>query len=343
MKVLFLTYPRIGLNRGGLQIQIEETAKGLRELGVEVVFYDPWRDQIPEVDLCHAFSIDGAILPHLERATESGKPVIVSPVFSAFAHGAYVTRVKVLLSSSIPGMYSDLKRAQRIFNVASHVIALNADEESLIRSSFSSVSSRKITVIPNGIDGRFATGNPEIFRAKYKLGSFILTVGSIEPNKNQLALIQAMKQLDSQLVIIGRANRSYPDYFALCQKEASTQKTILFVGEVPHGDPILASAFAASELFVLPSFSEVMPLSLYEAALAGCKVAASDSFPLQPEMARYVSRFTPSSVSSMATVLAKELQGRPSNSLKDAVLAMPTWTDISRRILEVYEGLCVEH
>jgi len=341
MRVLFLTYPRIGLNRGGLQIQIEETAKGLTELGVEVVFYDPWRNQIPEVDLCHAFSIDGAVLPHLERAAESRKPVIVSPVFSAFAHGAYLTRVKVLLSSSIPGMYSDLRRAQRILNVASHVIALNADEESLIRCSFPSVSSRRITVIPNGIDVRFATGNPEIFRAKYKLGSFILTVGSIEPNKNQLALIQAMKQLDSQLVIIGRANRSYSDYFALCQKEASTQKNILFAGEIPHGDPLLASAFAASELFVLPSFSEVMPLSLYEAALAGCKVAASDSFPLQPEVARYVSRFTPTSAASISTVLAKELQGRLNEGLKNAVLTMPSWTTISRRILDIYEGLCV--
>lgn len=84
MRVLFLTYPRIGMNRGGLQIQIEETAQGLTDIGVEVIRYDPWQNQIPNVDACHVFSVDGSMVYHTSRAVSLGVPVILSPVLNAF-------------------------------------------------------------------------------------------------------------------------------------------------------------------------------------------------------------------------------------------------------------------
>ena len=45
MKVLFITYPRIGLGHGGFEIQIEKTCQELRHIGVEVLLYDPWKNQ----------------------------------------------------------------------------------------------------------------------------------------------------------------------------------------------------------------------------------------------------------------------------------------------------------
>jgi len=44
-----------------LQTQLEEIAKGLAELDVEVIRYDSWQNQITNVDICHVFSIDGAM------------------------------------------------------------------------------------------------------------------------------------------------------------------------------------------------------------------------------------------------------------------------------------------
>src|SRR5215813_13751279 len=108
MRVLFLTSPRIGLNRGGMQIQIEETAKGLANLGVEVIRYDPWQDQVSNVDICHVFSIDGSMLSHVERAVGIGKPVVISSVLNLFQSPPLLTRIKAELSRFIPGMYSDL-------------------------------------------------------------------------------------------------------------------------------------------------------------------------------------------------------------------------------------------
>lgn len=340
MKVLFLTYPRIGLNRGGLQIQIEETAKGLAQKGVEVIFYDPWRNQIPDVDLCHVFSLDGAIVQHLERAVLLKKPVVISPVFSAFAHGALLTSLKLRLSALIPGMYSDLKRAKRMMELASRAIALNPEEESLLHMVFPS-SRQKVDIVPNGIDLRFAKGNPHIFRDRYGLDNFVLTVGSIEPNKNQLSLIRAMKRNNLQLVIIGKVNEKYKSYWELCRQEAD-HGNVLFLGELLHDDPLLASAYAAAKLFVLPSVSEVMPLSLYEAALSGCNVIASSSFPLQGKLGKHVVRFSPRKISALTSAIEKEMKAGPNHDLTELVSAMPSWVEITDRIQQIYGGLVVD-
>jgi glycosyltransferase involved in cell wall biosynthesis len=338
MRVLFLTYPRIGLNRGGLQIQIEETAKALAELGVEVVFYNPWSNQIPDVDLCHAFSIDGSMLSHLERAQTLRKPIVISPVFSAFSHGVLLTRIKVLLACSLPGMYSDLKRARHMLDMASHIVMLNREEEALISHVFPDVARKRITIVPNGIDARFLGGDPALFIQHYGVDRFVLAVGSIEPNKNQLALIRAMQGSETSLVLIGRSHEQYQEYHRQCQEAASKAK-VLFIGELRHDDPMLASAFSAATLFTLPSFSEVMPLSLYEAALAGCNIIASHSFPLHSDLVPHVARFNPADSAALSILIARELHRPSDNRFQAAVALMASWDEVGRKIATLYQDL----
>ncbi|CUS31425.1 glycosyltransferase family 4 protein [Candidatus Nitrospira nitrificans] len=338
MRVLFLTYPRIGLNRGGLQIQIEETAKALAELGVEVVFYDPWSNQIPDVDLCHVFSIDGSMLSHLERARTLRKPIVISPVFSAFRHGVLLTRIKALLSRSLPGMYSDLTRARHMLDMASQILVLNREEEALLSHAFPDVARKRITIVPNGIDTRFLKGDPALFIQHYGVDRFVLAVGSIEPNKNQLALIRAMQGSDASLVLIGRIHEKYQEYHRQCHEAASKAK-VLFIGELRHDDPMLASAFSAATLFALPSFSEVMPLSLYEAALAGCNIIAARSFPLHLDLVPHVARFDPSDIAALSVLIAGELHRPSDNRLQAAASLMASWGEVGRKIATLYRDL----
>ena len=337
MKILFLTYPRIGLNQGGLQIQIEQTAQELTRLGVEVLLYDPWRNQVPEVDLCHVFSIDGAMLWHLQRATQLGKPVVLSPVFSAFANNAWITALKEKLSRFMPGVYSDLKRARAMIDAASRIIALNLEEKATIAKVFPS-SLNKTTVIPNGIDGTFAKGDPSLFYNRYGYNDFVLSVGSIEPNKNQLSLIRAIRGLNLPLVIIGKVNDKYRSYYELCRKESEGEK-ILFVGEISHRDPLLASAYAAAKVFVLPSISEVMPLSLYEAALSGCQIIASHSFPLQPSLRQKIQTFAPTHIGALNTLITQHMRCERDEQIRNIVASMPSWSIVGQRILGIYTDL----
>lgn len=334
MRVLFLTYPRIGLNRGGLQIQIEETAKALAELGVEVVFYDPWSNQIPDVDLCHVFSIDGSMLSHVQQAVHMGKPVVISSVLNLFQSQPILTRMKVELSRFIPGMYSDLNRASLMMRVASRVIALNDDEQKLLHKVFR-LSSERIVIIPNGISHRFGDGDPSLFVQKYGVRDFVLNVASIEKRKNQLSLISAMKDLPYPLVIIGKASSEQESYMSWCRKEAGDN--VVFTGGLAHDNPLLASAYAAARLFVLPSYSEVMPLTLYEATVAGCRAAVSQNVPVADSIAPMISTFDPNDIQELAACITREMAQTRNEKLQTAVRLMPSWRHVCGRILSVYE------
>jgi glycosyltransferase involved in cell wall biosynthesis len=337
MRVLFLTYPRIGLNRGGLQIQIEETAKGLAELGVEVIRYDPWENQISNVDVCHVFSIDGATAYHVTRAVAERKPVVITPVFSSFKCRPLLTRLKVNLSGFMPGMYSDLKRARIMLRAASKILALNAEEKQLVASTFS-LPSTAIEVVSNGIDLRFVNGDSTIFMNRFGVENFVLNVASLDPNKNQLSLIRAMSTLGYPLVIIGKLTSENSHYYDLCRKEVGASR-VIFVGELAHEDPLLASAYAAAKLFVLPSHSEVMPLSLYEAALSGCAVIASKNVPIAHPLRRYAKQFSPDDIEALRNLIDTEMKFPKTSELRSTVAAMPSWGDVSRLIKGVYEDV----
>jgi glycosyltransferase involved in cell wall biosynthesis len=331
-----LTYPRIGLNYGGLQIQIDQTIKGLNQLGVETIRYDPWQNQIPEVDVCHAFSIDGSMIYHIERATIIRKPVVVSPVLNLFKTPLLITQIKTALSDFVPGFYSDLKRAKKILKAAARVIALNKDEQRLLKSIFG-ISENLCIVVPNGIDTRFSGGDPELFESKYGFRDFLLEVASIEKRKNQLNLIRAMKDLPYRLVLVGKATSEKDEYLMQCKREAGDN--VFFVEAFAHDDPMLAAAYAAAKLFVLPSYSEVMPLALYEAASAGCNVITSNNVPIPESMNRLVSTFDPEDTRELATLISHVMEIQPDHQLQDTVRAMPTWNQISEQILTIYQAV----
>jgi glycosyltransferase involved in cell wall biosynthesis len=337
MRVLFLTYPRIGLNRGGLQIQIEETAKGLAELGVEVIRYDPWKNEISNVDICHVFSIDGATAYHVTRAVAERKPVVITPVFSSFKCRPLLTRLKVNLSGFMPGMYSDLKRARIMLRVASRILALNAEEKQLVASTFS-LPSTGIEVVSNGIDLRFVNGDPTLFMSRYGVDNFVLNVASLNPNKNQLSLVRAMSTLGYPLVLIGKITSENTHYYDLCRKEVGASR-VIFVGELAHEDPLLASAYAAAKLFVLPSHSEVMPLSLYEAAISGCSVITSRNVPIAAPLRHYTTQFSPGNIEALRNLIDAQMKSPTNSEFRRAVATMPSWGDVSGHIKSIYEDV----
>lgn len=336
IKVLFLTYPRIGLNRGGLQIQIEKTAEALAHTGVEVVLYDPWKNQLPEVDLCHVFSLDGTLVYHVQRAVDIDVPVVISPVFNNFSGKAWQIKFKAELTKYIPGMYSDLKRGGEILSLASRILALNEDEAKLLADTFS-LPTRKLEVVPNGLDPKFGAGDPSLFENRYSVKDFVLQVASIEHRKNQLNLIRAMKSLPYKLVLIGQAMSANYEYVAECK--ALSGDRVIFVGQLNHKDPLLASAFSAAKLFVLPSYSEVMPLTLYEAAMAGCKLAISRNIPISKSIEQLVPVFDPDDIEQMAAVIDNEMKAARNKALREKVRSMPTWQDVGSQIRRIYDNV----
>ena len=149
-------------------------------------------------------------------------------------------------------------------------------------------STNPITVIPHGVEERFFSPGPAApARAAYHLpDQYILTVGSIEPRKNLLTLLEACLLLPESL------RRAYPLVIAGAAgwKNASLRRAI----EQSRSDGVRAIGYVAPEdlpavysqaaVFVFPSLYEGFGLPLLEAMAAGAPLVTSNASAM-PEIA----------------------------------------------------------
>lgn len=332
MKALFLTYPHLGLAPGGMGIQINSTAQGLRDLGVEVLYLDPWRNQINDVDVVHFFSIHGSMETHVLSAAAQGTPVIASPVFNCFAEPAIRVVLKSRLAGRLPGFYTEFGRSRNMLRKSFRVLCQTEDERRLLMRSFSLPGDRCV-IVPNGTEKRFAAGDPSLFEKRFGVRDVVLEVGSIERRKNQLNLIRAMKDLPYTLVLIGEA-RLAGDYLRQCKHEAGPK--VIFVGQLDYDDPLLASAYAAAKVCILPSYTETWGLVLYEGALTGCRLIASSHVPIPPEISAHVVQVDPDRPDQMAAAITRAMQQARDEQAQRIVRDMPSWADVARQIQGIY-------
>ena len=115
-----------------------------------------------------------------------------------------------------------------------------------------------------------------IVRKKYALpDKFILTVGTIEQRKNQLAILEGLvkEKLEIPLVILGKPT----EYKMLLDdfiKENDIRKQIIFLHN--SGTEELQTIYQMAEIMVYPSFFEGFGLPVLEAQASGCPVITSN-------------------------------------------------------------------
>lgn len=155
---------------------------------------------------------------------------------------------------------------------ADEIIVLNKSTQSYFKNKYG----RKTIYIPNGVS------KPTIRLAdkinKYwglKSNSYFLYLGRIIPGKGIEKLIEAYKNLNTnkKLVIAGGASDS-EEFLLNIKRSASKNKNIIFTGPVKGN--ILDELYSNAYLFVLPSDSEGMPLTLLEAMSYGNCVLTSN-------------------------------------------------------------------
>ena len=152
------------------------------------------------------------------------------------------------------------------------------------------VPPEKITVIYEGVNPALhPVDDPNLIaqaRARYADNQpFIFFVGTIEPRKNLIALVDALRELRARglphrLLIAGRKGWLYQDTFEHV-KQMGMESEIVFLDYVPDAD--LPALFAACSAFVFPSLYEGFGLPPLEAMACGAPVIASNTSSL-PEV-----------------------------------------------------------
>jgi glycosyltransferase involved in cell wall biosynthesis len=210
--------------------------------------------------------------------------------------------------------------------------------------------SGKVKVLYSGVDSRFnEEKEPEegdLLRARYGLiaGSYILSVGTIQPRKNYVRLIQAFAQLQThnltnkQLVLAGGRGWLYEDIFAEAERHGDRVRILGFVDEAD-----LPALYRNAVLFVFPSLYEGFGLPVLEAMASGVPVICSNVSSL-PEVAGDAAMLVdPLNIEELAEAMMRALED-PDLRHKMAARGLAqaarfTWARAARHLLGTFDTL----
>jgi glycosyltransferase involved in cell wall biosynthesis len=314
MKVLFATYPMAFHTPGGGEIQLLAYHKHLPAHGVDVTLFDPWNPRFLEHDVVHFFSCVGGSVHFCNFVKQLGLPLVVSS-------SLWVTE--------------ETKHLYPQFSLADRVVA-NSEIECETLARIFDLPREKFVSVLNGVEQSFYEPvAPELFRGEFGIQErFILNVGNIEPRKNQLALIRAMKSFpELKLVLIG--HQRDPDYAKACFAEGGDQ--LIYAGTLAHDSPVLRSAYAACEAFVLPSTLETPGLAALEAHAAGARIAVTKVGSTEEYFARHVAYLDPSDVGSIVQSIRDAL-AQPRAAALDSARDL-TWQAVLSPLKDLYDCL----
>jgi len=319
VRVLFNTYPVAFGCPGGGEIQLLKCKEALELLGVDVVLFDPWHPQFDSVDLVHYFSVQGGSMNFCHYVKQIGLPLAISPVL-------WLTKEN---RRQFP-----LGEIRTLLERSDCVLPNSAAEQQQLAEEFD-LDVEKMSVIPNGVDVEFALpADPADFRRHFDIpGPFLLNVANVEPRKNQRLLAQVARKLQIDLVLLGRAR----DPECLRGVLDAGAGRVRHLGALDHADPLLKSAYASCEVFVLPSLLETPGLAALEAAAQGAKVVITSVGSTRDyfqELATYVE---PSSEQSLRQGIEAQWSAEANGELRSHVLANFTWDQAGKALVDAYE------
>ncbi|WP_175403733.1 glycosyltransferase family 4 protein [Caminibacter mediatlanticus] len=206
---------------------------------------------------------------------------------------------------------------------------------------------KEIKVIYNAINFnkfKVINNNLEKLKNKYSLpNEFILFVGNVKPHKNLKRLLLAIKDLDINLVFVGKKDGfiTGDENIKKLITKNNLKERIYFTGYVKDEDiPVI---YNLAKLFVFPSLYEGFGIPPLEAQACGCPIIVSNVASL-PEVcgdsALYCNPYDVNDIKEKIEVLLNNKQLREELIQKGFEnIKRFSWEKSAKKIIDVIEGL----
>jgi glycosyltransferase involved in cell wall biosynthesis len=231
---------------------------------------------------------------------------------------------------------------------ARHILAVSEfTKRELVR--LLSVPPERITVTHNAVDARFAPPDPArlaAFRAAKGLPErFLLFIGTLEPRKNLVTLLEAYARIaeetDVPLIVGGGRGWMFEPVFARLEA-LGLKGRVHFPGYLEHDEMPLW--YAAATAFVFPSLWEGFGIPPLEAMACGTPVVASNAASLPEVVGDAGIMVAPTDADALADALRRVLRD---GALREELRARGfeqarrfSWRATAERTVRVYEQIC---
>lgn len=195
-----------------------------------------------------------------------------------------VVTIHDLIFLKFPELYKTIDRIlynqkfKYAVNNADKIIAISEQTKKDIVEYYN-IDANKIEVIYQGCHPAFkkkkSQEEKERIRTKYNLPkSFLLNVGSIEPRKNALQIVKAIKNIDIPLVIIGKETKYSAQIQQYIQEKGLQHRVHILQGFTMDE---LACIYTMADIFIYPSKYEGFGIPIIEALYSGVPVITTNS------------------------------------------------------------------
>ena len=217
-----------------------------------------------EYDIIHCHTPVAAMITRLasRKIRKKGTKVIYT------AHGFHFYKGAPKLNWLI---YYPIEKICSYFTDA--LITINKEDYALAQRK---MKAKRVEYVPGvGIDvEKFANPGVTKEQKREELGipqdvKLLISVGELNKNKNHEAVIRAIKDLDVYYIIAGKGDLQ--DHLQNLIDELNMSNRVKLLGYRTD----VAELYAASDIFVFPSFREGLPVSMMEAMAAGLPCIAS--------------------------------------------------------------------
>lgn len=278
---------------------------------------------------------------------------------SPFFHSPTFKKAKVVLTVHdmrfyrYPTTYAPLRYIYLKYAVhhsvkkAHHIISISEFTKKEIIQAYN-IPQYKISVIHESINHKHFSeiNTPDIqtpFMKDLQSSRFLLSVGHIEPRKNNERLIQCFNELrengfqDLKLVIVGKKGHSYKKFF----KYLAQSSNVYYLNFVSH--EMLIWLYKNASLFVFPSFYEGFGFPPLEAAALGTVSAVSNVSSMPEVCGDSVFYFNPFSIESMKQTIIEALNNQSTYEEKKQKLKSNlnrfSWEKNAQQTLQVYNHI----
>jgi glycosyltransferase involved in cell wall biosynthesis len=336
---------------GGHRVQLEQTSRHLRALGIDadVSFVE---DADPTVyDVVHGFGLPPAVI---RACRQAGVPVVLSTIYwgrsytmairaprRSALHWAARARIGLsLLAAGLLSTHADkcdqmvqrLTQFRMMYESADLLLPNSRSEADAIQRELGVTT--PFYVVPNSVDP--ATFMLDEQGAPTRAGA--LYAGRIEPHKNQLALIRAMSKSAIHTRIVGPAHRDHAAYHEACRRQAArTGGRVEILPGIPHDE--LAPLYRSAKVHVLPSLFETTGLVSLEAALCGCNIVTTDRGYARDYFGNLAWYCNPDDPASIRQAVEQAHAAPFRAELRERVLATYTWEHTAQATAEAYRSV----
>ncbi len=206
----------------------------------------------------------------------------------------------------------------RIIHSSKHIITVSQFSQAALMQHYR-LNENQVSVVPNAASDLLKqivatqTLQPPVDKP------YFLFVGSVDPRKNLLFLLDAFRQAaidDMELVIVGGGYKSFNKAVAAKLDAYKNHPGIRFLGAISNEK--LAACYRFAKAVIVPSLYEGFGLPVVEALQLGCPVLASDIPVFREVGENYVEYFDPRDGHALQLLLRKTAQSSPSPSTMQA-------------------------